>query len=616
MKRILFVALAIILSTQAKAQITAAPITPEEAVELLVEGVDVSNVTFTGSAVQLGLLTGAEGTIFNPSEGIILSCADVGNVTPGTENDVPFGEGVSGDQDLVSVANDVPGLIGQNFSVSSANDIAALEFDFVPCGDSISFNYSFGSDEYLEWVNSSFNDIFAFFLSGPGITGPYNSPVEFPDGAINIAQVPDTDPLLPITVSSVNDQINSQYYIDNVGNIDIGIDGFTVVFTAEAAVQAGETYHIKLAIADGTDSALESIVVLEAGSFSSNAAVSATVEGAPPNFPSLTLLEGCIDGFFTVFRPNADLQDTLFLDISGNATEIDDYLDLPDFIVFPDGELEVDIPVITVDDQIDEGLETVTVTYEYVNACGEADTVIASLNIVDYKNPSLNLPEEIFLCNGENQVVSGVPEDGFAPFTYTWSTGETTPNITVSGDTENPVTIDVVDFCGREAEDGFQVFLPEPFVVIDEVDLCFGLSTITPASGGSTPYTYIYPADSIEIDDNTMTPLFEGDYTIISIDACGEEGVTEIEVDVCETVIPNVFSPNSDGSNDFFRIEGNDGFPGSSLQVYNRWGQLVYESANYQNNFRGDDLAEGTYYIIYTRSDGVEFTGTVTLLRK
>ena len=86
------------------------------------------------------------------------------------------GNGV--DADLLDVANSVPPLIGQSFSVSSVNDLCILEFDFEAGGDSIAFNYVFGSDEYLEWVNSSYNDIFAFFLSGPGITGPYAAPLD------------------------------------------------------------------------------------------------------------------------------------------------------------------------------------------------------------------------------------------------------------------------------------------------------------------------------------------------------------------------------------------------------------------------------------------------------
>ena len=99
------------------------------------------------------------------TEGLVLSSAYASNLSCETFEDVPFGSGVSGDQDLVDIANSVPGMIGQNFNVSSANDLCILEFDFVATGDTVKFNYIFGSDEYLEWVNSSFNDIFAFFLS-------------------------------------------------------------------------------------------------------------------------------------------------------------------------------------------------------------------------------------------------------------------------------------------------------------------------------------------------------------------------------------------------------------------------------------------------------------------
>ena len=178
--------------------------------------------------------------------------------------------GMGVDADLLDVANSVPPLIGQSFIVSSVNDLCILEFDFEAGGDSIAFNYVFGSDEYLEWVNSSYNDIFAFFLSGPGITGPYAAPAGFPDGAINIAQVPESNPLLPVTISSVNDVTNPMYYVDNFNNDGICIDGYTQAFTASAQVQCGETYHIKLAIADGSDTALESFVILEEGSFTSN----------------------------------------------------------------------------------------------------------------------------------------------------------------------------------------------------------------------------------------------------------------------------------------------------------------------------------------------------------
>ena len=142
----------------------------------------------------------------------------------------------AGDPDLLTIANSVPGLIGQTFTVSSTEDAAILEFDFVPSSDTVTFNYVFASEEYLDFVNSSYNDVFAFLISGPGITGPYNSPPGFPGGAINIAEVPNSIPSLPITISTVNDTINSQYYNYDTLAIASAFNGFTDVFTAKSAL--------------------------------------------------------------------------------------------------------------------------------------------------------------------------------------------------------------------------------------------------------------------------------------------------------------------------------------------------------------------------------------------
>jgi hypothetical protein len=83
------------------------------------------------------------------------------------------------DPDLLAVANSVPELIGESFAVSSVNDGCVLEFDFVASGTAITLEFVFGSDEYETWVNTQFNDVFAFFLSGPGVEGPYASPKAF-----------------------------------------------------------------------------------------------------------------------------------------------------------------------------------------------------------------------------------------------------------------------------------------------------------------------------------------------------------------------------------------------------------------------------------------------------
>jgi len=123
----------------------------------------------------------------------------------------------------------------------------------------------FGSEEYLEWVGGGFNDVFGFFISGPGITGTFSG------GSANIALVPSTT--IPISIDTVNNVSNSAYYVNNgtgatpLVNGTIQYDGFTTVIHALANVQCGQTYHIKLAIANVGDNSYDSAVFLEANSF-------------------------------------------------------------------------------------------------------------------------------------------------------------------------------------------------------------------------------------------------------------------------------------------------------------------------------------------------------------
>lgn len=249
---------------------------------LLSSGVQVSNISYQGHAKQIGYFDGTSSNI-GLNGGIVLSTGDVNILSPsfnGTPSPVGQTPPIT-DPDLLSVANSVPGLIGQSFSVSAINDVAVIEFDFIPSSDTVSFNYVFGSQEYFGYENSSFNDVFGFFVSGPGISGPYSSPSGFPDGSINVAVFDSQESTslgneLPITVSSICNNPNSQavynpqFFVNNQSFSTVAIiDGFTVKMRAELIVQCGETYHIRLAIADGSDASLSSFVFLEENSFSS-----------------------------------------------------------------------------------------------------------------------------------------------------------------------------------------------------------------------------------------------------------------------------------------------------------------------------------------------------------
>lgn len=258
---------------------------------LIGNGVITSNHIYIGDSSQIGYFTDSLGLI-GFTEGFVLSTGSVDSIgkigsdtlgwnyiwdstftniidsTPWIDNYfLSTAYGSSGDADLLTIANSVPGLIGQTFSVSGTNDATILEFDFVPSSDTVKFNYVFASEEYLTFVNTSFNDVFAFLISGPGITGPYASPLAFPGGAMNIAIIPNSNPSLPVTISTVNDTLNSQYYNHDTAASSSAFNGFTDVFTASAAVIPCNVYHIKLAIADGTDGSYDSGVFFQAGSF-------------------------------------------------------------------------------------------------------------------------------------------------------------------------------------------------------------------------------------------------------------------------------------------------------------------------------------------------------------
>jgi len=86
-----------------------------------------------------------------------------------------------------------------------------------------------------------------------------------------------------------------------------------------------------------------------------------------------------------------------------------------------------------------------------------------------------------------------------------------------------------------------------------------------------------------------------------------------VYVGTCETIIPNVFTPNGDQLNETFKIENL--LPNSRLTVYSRWGNIVYSNPNYANNWDGEMNSDGVYYYILSLPSGETKKGTVTILR-
>jgi gliding motility-associated-like protein len=599
-----------LLATTSISQVNVSVVTPQEAVAALVgPDLEVSNITYTGDAIQLGVYQDAGGN-FPIANGIILSSSHAGNFMPNVFNGEPTAP-VNTEQDLLDIANSVPPLIGQAFSVGGVFDVAILEFDFVATGPELTFKYVFGSDEYLTYVNTQYNDVFSFLLSGPGITGPYNSPAAFPDGAQNIAGVPNSDPFLPITISSVNNVLNNQYYIDNPGNTinnTVSCTGYTDSLRVFSELQCGQTYHMKLAIADGSDNALKSIVVFEEGSFqTSGAGIEAYSVGAPSGFDNLVLVEGCLQGELRL-EPPACAAEVLDVQLSYSGIAINgvDYEALPTSYSIQ-GE-PVIIPIVTIPDFInDEGDESLIIDMYFINLEGEPDTLTTNIVIRDYIQPEVDM-KTVYICNNDTTVAPLVT-GGFPPFAYNWWDGTQTPNHYFQVGDEGNYSLTMTDWCGSEFSSDFEVVEPGPIFVAPLIYNCFGQQTEDLAREGAPPYSIVYSEDSLSNTNYSFLAEFYGTYYVTFTDQCGSSGTSTIVTQRCDTRIPNIFTPNGDGKNDTFEIFGIEGFRGSSLVVFDRWGSVVFEDKDYKNNWAGEANSDGTYYYIFTRSDGEVFTG-------
>ncbi len=212
--------------------------------------VSVSNLTYTGAPTAVGYFMDSNlGIDSSFAYGLLLTTGDVYSaVGPNNLTSAGVNNSLPGDTDLDAL---IPGY--------TTYDAAVIEFDFSSASDTIiASDIVFASEEYPEFVGTSFNDVFGFYISGPGITGTQN-----------VALIPNTAD--PISVNSVNQNLNTSYYVDNTGGITYQYDGRTTVLSLRQAITPGQTYHFKIAIADAGDGIFDSGVLIKAGSFNGNA---------------------------------------------------------------------------------------------------------------------------------------------------------------------------------------------------------------------------------------------------------------------------------------------------------------------------------------------------------
>ncbi|MFI5205138.1 MAG: gliding motility-associated C-terminal domain-containing protein, partial [Flavobacteriales bacterium] len=233
-------------------------------------------------------------------------------------------------------------------------------------------------------------------------------------------------------------------------------------------------------------------------------------------------------------------------------------------------------------DTVSLGVATTVMSGNYIYTlnipgCNPLDDTVEVL-----VNPEYSIAIDTALCQGNSIVLhsQAINTAGVYPFNLVSSTG---------CDSLRTYTVSVYS-----ANDTLHLY----------ADLCYDETFLLPdGTTTGTPGTYSYALLTSQGCDSTV---------IITLNS--------LPMDSCVFIIPNVFSPNGDGINDAFFIKGLSG-AGNSLKIMNRWGDVLYESADYQNNWNGTakngkKLSDGVYYYLLTSQKKGEFHGFVHILGK
>jgi len=415
-------------------------------------------------------------------------------------------------------------------SGSLSHDACVVELDVFAATNELVFEYVFGSEEYPEYIFSTggFNDIFAFLVSGPGITGDPN----LTNSALNIAVLPNSNST-PVQIDSVNNQVNWQYYRNNEIGQAIQYDGLTSDFmgvkkslTARVPVIPCNTYHLKLAIADRGDE-----------SFDSGVFVSEIKAGSPDlaiQFASGVnyFIENCTGDMDTLFIQLSEpptVPTSFNISLGGTATQDEDYiLNIPPTITFQPGQTVLAFPIIPLPDALTEGTETILINISRDYGCGEVvlKTLIAEINdgveVVVSGGDTLNVCKGSFLqlnASGANS--------------YFWQPTDMVSNAYIANPVTSPSTslwLTVKGLVGScEGEDSVFVNVIGPTIVASALTpsiICLGesvdLQAIVDPVG--TPVTW-FPAAGLDFP-NSLTPIASPTFPITYTASASIQGCT------------------------------------------------------------------------------------------
>ncbi len=348
---------------------------PDDIIESVISGQTlISLVDVDCSPGQVGTFTITDETDLGMGKGLVLSSGTVENIAnPASfQEDGFYGGENQTDPDLE--------YLSSLFNGATTQDACVVSLDVLAAAEELTFEYVFGSEEYIDYITGEFNDIFALLVSGPGITGDPNM-----NDQENVSTLPDGT---FIQINSVNHLNNWQYFRDNSNSQTIKYGGLTSdtlgvkkSLTARVETTPCETYKLKFAIADRGDN-----------SFDSGVFISKINSGTPElniDYQSGIdyLVESCTtvpDQLVISFGTPIETTQTYQIVIGGNAERDADYeINIPPTVVFETGTEIFTYDLTILPDTIAEGIDTIEISLVRDFGCGELVVSSITLQILD-----------------------------------------------------------------------------------------------------------------------------------------------------------------------------------------------------------------------------------------
>jgi hypothetical protein len=583
----------------------------QEAISRLVgQGVRVSNIRVDcpgKGGRPYGYFTDNTGTL-GISDGLIMTTGSARGAI-GPNNSGSLGQDNSNDkQDF-----DLKEIIRND---EKQYDPCVIVFDVEVFADSLTFDYVFGSEEYLEFIKD-YHDVFGFFISGPGISGKKN-----------LALVPGTQD--PVSVQNINNATNTQFYIDNgtgatpFDQIFVQYDGFTRRLQSKIAVQTCQKYELKFAICDIKDELYDAGIFI-AGKSLRTQAPTFSVRYEHAEFSNG--IEACNGAFVKITRKSRIAEPITFqLSYSGTANSLD-YGPAPDTIRFEAGEKEKEFFISFLADQVLDDNETLKI--DLLNPCPGLPQV-DQLSILIRESFPYEQPD-LVICKGNEIQINPSPLDGYE---YSWLLGTGLSCTLCPSPVANPDTSQFYQSTIRhlpsncQAIDTFEVkVVPIPVAAFvyttkddyTSFDIQFQNQSQFSDSffwkfGDGNSSTEKDPFHGYSIRQEMDSVLYNIELQAISSAGCSDTVFSQVKIGN-PFFIPNLLTANGDDLNDAFFVRGiKPGF--WHFQVFDAWGKKVYSTDRYLLDWKARQVNGGVYFFKLQNKPGDRnFAGWIKVLK-